>query len=193
MVLSIEDFTKKALLELKTFFGFELNPKIVIINDRKEIDKLLGYKTENWVVGWGDKNSIYILDKDNFEKESIHKYSDKSYSELITHELAHVFFLHLSNNRAEPDWLWEGVSLYLAGQVSNKPLKFRNFLDYYEKKGEGVYEESGQAVQFLVEKYGKEKMLALIKSLSILHSKIEFDKKFKQIYKFELNYKNFNE
>jgi len=193
MVLSVEEYKNKALKELGDFFGFELEPKVIIVKDRDEIDKLLGYKTENWLVGWADKDSIYILDKDNYEKESIHKYSDENYSKLIKHELAHVFFLNLSNNKSEPDWLWEGLSLYLAEQNKDKPLKLENFLEYYEKKDQGVFKESGWAVQFLIEKFGKEKLIELIKSLAQVKDKNDFYKQFNKLYGFELTYKNFNE
>ena len=43
-----------------------------------------------------------------------------------------------------------------------------------------------------LKKYGKERIIDLIKSMNEIKSKKEFEKKFKEIYGFELNYKNIN-
>jgi len=67
----------------------------------------------------------------------------------------------------------------------------KDFIKFYKKKGKEVYYESGFAVEFLVEKYGKNKILKLVKSLKNIDSEEEFNKKFKEIYGFELKYENF--
>ncbi|MBU1988607.1 MAG: hypothetical protein KKD94_03965, partial [Nanoarchaeota archaeon] len=56
---------------------------------------------------------------------------------------------------------------------------------------EGVYEESGFAVEFLVETHGKKKLLALLKILKEKDTNEEFAGKFKEIYGFDLTYENF--
>ena len=102
------------------------------------------------------------------------------------------YFLKLSKYKSEPDWLWEGTALFVSGQIKTRerPLKFEDFLEFYSKKSKYVYRESGFAVEFLVEKYGKDKLLKLIKNLA--HNEKEFNEKFKEIYGFELKYENFN-
>src|SRR3989344_4609522 len=189
----------ESMKELNKFFKINWKrnkPRIFLMKDRKTINNLRGKETERWIVGWVDNGDIYILDKENYEKESCHKYSNKDYSGLIKHELVHVFFQILSNNKGEPDWLWEGTAMFASQQndsrMKNKPLKCREFLNYYHKKGSGVYKEAGFAVQFLVDNYGKEKLLLLIKSLKETNSESEFKQRFKEIYGFELKYKNFN-
>jgi len=193
----IEKDYEKAMSELDSFF--ELNwkfnkPRIFLVKDRKTINKILGKKTEDWVVGFVNKTDVYMLDKENYEKESCHKYSDEEYSKTIKHELTHSFFQVISGFKNKPDWLWEGIAIYLSEQdkTKNKPKEFNEFLDYYEKGGPGVYKESGFVVQLLVEKFGKQKILKLIKSLKDINSKKEFEDKFNKIYGFELNYKNIN-
>jgi hypothetical protein len=188
----IEDY-EKAMNELDEFFevNWTINkPRLFLVKDRQTINKLLGKKTEDWVVGFVNKGDVYMLDKDNYEKESCHKYSDEEYSRGIKHELTHSFFQVISGFKNKPDWLWEGIAIYLSKQYITKikPKKFSEFLDHYEKSGPGVYKESGFVVKLLVEKFGKEKILKLIKSLKDINSKKEFEDMFKEIYGFELNY-----
>lgn len=193
----IEEEYEKSMNELDKFFesNWVVNkPRVFLVKDRQTINELLGKKTEDWVVGFVNRGDVYMLDKDNYEKESCHKYSDEEYSKTIKHELTHCFFQVISGFKNKPDWLWEGIAIYLSEQykTKTKPEKFSEFLDYYEKSGSGVYKESGFVVKLLVEKFGKQKILKLMKSLKDINSKEQFEDKFKELYKFELNYQNIN-
>ena len=152
----------------------------------------MGMKTEDWMVGWINRNKVYVLDSKSYEKESCHKYSEDEYKKLIKHELPHCYFLKLSKYKSEPDWLWEGTALFVSGQCKTRerPEKFEDFLEYYGKKSKYVYRESGFVVELLFEKYGIDKLLLLIKSLG--HNEEEFKKKFEEIYGFELSYDGAN-
>lgn len=199
---SVKIMFDKALKELDGFFrlGWKQNkPRIFLVKNRETINGLLGRKTEGWVVGWTNHTDIFILDRSTYEKESCHKYSEKEYSKLIKHELAHVFtmaFLGIFNKPIYPDWLWEGLAICLSGQNKSRkrPLYLKDFISYYSKdmNNPGVYRESGFAIEFLLENYGRQKLLKLIKSVKQAGSEKEFAKQFKKIYGFELNYKNFN-
>lgn len=200
-----EKFFKKiynqSMKELNDFFCLNWKkdkPKIFLVKDRKSINQLMEQKTPDWLVGWNDGINVFILDKENYEKESSHTYSDDEYSCLIKHELVHVFtqvYSGIFDKSIEPDWLWEGIALYLSGQnkFKNKPKQLKNFLRHYSQKdfNSKVYEESGFAAEFLIKKFGKKKILKLIKSLKEINSKKEFVIIFKKIYGFELDYKNF--
>ena len=207
MIFKIEtisdDFLEKAceegMKDLNDFYGIDWVhhlPNIFIVKDRKQIDELRHEKTSGWVVGWCDRNrSIYLLDRDNFEKESEHKYKTETYKARLKHELSHAFYKIVSSGICKPIWLIEGVAIYTSGQNVFKkvPSEFKNFLEFYEGDGGGdVYTESGFAVQLLVEKFGKEKLLDLVKATKTINSKEDFDKKFKEIYEFEPTYEEFN-
>jgi len=69
------------------------------MKDRETINRLRGKETEDWIVGWVNKTDVYVLDKENYEKESNHKYSDEEYFRLIKHELAHSFFRLFLNSK----------------------------------------------------------------------------------------------
>jgi len=81
---------------------------------------------------------------------------------------------------------------YLLQDKMKKIIEFSNFLDFYDKGGSGVYNESGFAVQLLVEKFGKQKLFELIKNLKSVKSADEFNASFKNIYGFEATYNGFN-
>ena len=187
--------------ELDDFFGLDWKrnkPKIFLVKDRESINKLMGMKTQDWIVGWVNNTAVFVLDKDTYEKESCHTYSDEEYFSLIKHELAHIFtqvYSGIFNKSIEPNWLWEGVAIYLSDQnkTKKKPNQLKEFLQHYsqDNKNSSVYKESGFAVEFLVKNFGKQKLLKLIKSLKEIDSKDKFAKKFKEIYGFELDCKNF--
>ena len=196
-----DDFLEKiyadSMKDLNDFY--EINwvhhlPTITIVDNHETINALKGEKTENWVVGWTNGSQIYVLNKDNFEKESNHKYNPNEYSALIKHELSHSFYNILSSYSHFPFWLGEGVAIYTSGQnnFKNKLEKFSEFLDFYDQGGKGVYSESGFFIQALVEKFGKQKLLNIIKQVKNLKTREEFDKFFAKEYGFNLNYDEIN-
>lgn len=192
---------EKAMKELDAFFGLNWKrnrPEIHLVQDRKTIKTIWGEDSGDWIVGWvSGTSAIYILDRKNYEKESSHKYSDKEYSRLIKHELAHCFFNVFSKGHQKPKWLWEGVAMYVSKEndkrMKKKPEKFNDFLDYYiSRPNKDVYKEAGFVVQFLTERFGKSKLLSMIKSLNEVKSERGFKRLFKQIYGFPLNYNEIN-
>ncbi|MDP3027669.1 MAG: hypothetical protein Q8N63_08235 [Nanoarchaeota archaeon] len=182
--------------ELNSFF--ELNwkhnrPNLIIVPNRKTIDSLRGERTDGWLTGWASNKDIYLLCPENFEKESSHKYSDESYFALLKHELAHHFSRIISRFTQKPVWLFEGVSMFLSGQnkQGSKPERLKKFIGFYDKYGKEMYQESGFAVEFLVEKYGKEKLIEMLKRSKEADSDENFARLFKSIYGFELTYEKF--
>lgn len=192
----LDNVYENSMKELDSFFGlgWKYNrPNIVLVPDRKTIDALKGKKTEEWVVGWVSGNTVYMLSDKDYETESNHKYSDYEYFALLKHELAHCFSHIVSGFIQKPIWLLEGISIFLSGQLKlkTKPEKYSKFLDFYENSGKGVYSESGFAIEFLIYKYGKDKLLELLKRSKEVNSKEDFADLFKSIYDFELTYDNF--
>lgn len=195
----IKNIYNNSMKELNDFFKINWNqntPKIFIVSDRKTINKLKGYKTEDWVVGWADlSDNVFVLDKENYEKESCHNYSDEEYKALIKHELAHLFVKNFcKKGNIKPRWIDEGIATYLSGQNKFKKSikKFNVFLKYYKTGGKGIYTESGFAINVLIEKHGKSKILGLLSELKNITSKEEFENKFKEIYNFHPTYEEFN-
>jgi len=189
----------RSMRDLSTFFGFTWNqnrPKVFLVEDRTTIDKLRSMRTPDWSVGWISKRDVLILDKKNYKRDSCHKYSDKGYEMTVKHELAHCFFSVVSGGKTEPDWLWEGVAIFASGQLKNRvrPQELKCFLGIYsgKKKDLRVYNESGFAVAILIKKFGKKKLLKLIKELRDVNSRKDFKEAFEKVYSKAPTYTLFN-
>lgn len=195
----IKSFYNKAIKDLNSFYQIKWNenmPRVFLIKSREEFDILYGYKTEPWVVGttMGTQNKVYLLHPDVYEKESNHKYSDKEYETLLRHEISHLY-TRIYFGDFKPRWLLEGIAIYSSGQLElkRKIKEFKYFLDFFDKRGTGVYDESGWAVLILDKEFGREKLITLLKSLNGFKDKKEFNKIFKKVYGIDLSYKWFNE
>jgi hypothetical protein len=196
----VDEIYDKAIKNLNLFFGFNWEhnqPKIFILPNRKTIDLFKGESTPEWVTGWADGNNIFLLSREYWNENTSEPYKDEYYEALIIHELTHLFVNFYTKNNYKPQWINEGIALYLAGQnkFRQKPKQFKIFLDCFDnnKPNINVYAESGFAVQILIEKYGKKQFIKLLKQLSKINSKNDFEKIFKKIYKFEATYINFNQ
>jgi hypothetical protein len=194
----VQKIVDKSMKDLGEFYGINWTkntPKIIIVEDRKTINTLRDCKTEPWFVAWADKSrNIFILNKENLEEQSSHKYSIEYYSSLIKHEISHLFFNILSNNKSYPIWLCEGVAIYTSGQTKLKkvPSKFKTFLNFYNKGGSEVYGEAGFVIELLVKKFGKNKLLKLIKAVKGITDQKQFQKTFLKIYGFKISYDSIN-
>ncbi|MDP4038737.1 MAG: hypothetical protein Q8P54_02105 [bacterium] len=187
---------EKSMTELISFFGLNWKynrPNLILVPDRKTIDLLCGEKTEDWLVGWVRGRDAYVLNHEAFGTDSSHEYSNEQYFALIKHELTHCFSGNVSKYAHIPVWLTEGISIYLSGQnkFKTKPKKLTRFIDFYQEGGKGLYSEAGFAVELLVKKHGKQKILKLLKRLKEVNSRKDFANLFKSIYGFELKYENF--
>jgi len=193
----LEKIYNELMKDLNDFFELnwvENTPSINVVDNRETINIIKGRQTEDWLVGWSNGNKVYVLNRDNLEKESNHKYDPEKYCALVKHELSHSFYDIISNNTHKPIWLCEGVAIYTSGQneFKRQPIEFKEFLKFYENGGSGVYEESGFFVEFLVQKFGKQKLLNLIKESKNAKSEAEFNELFCKEYGFELEYEEIN-
>ncbi|MBU0535116.1 MAG: hypothetical protein ABIJ82_03045 [Patescibacteria group bacterium] len=193
----IEQLCLKGLSEVESFFDVKKpynEPKFCLIDDRECIDYAYGTKTEAWVVGWGNGKYIFLLNPNNYEKESNHKYTDDEYSRLIKHEVIHYFYKSLTATD-NPRWLTEGLSIYLSNQLARykqRPTKFTTFLDYYDKTDAKIYKEAGFVIGCLINKFGKDKLLVFIRKLRGNKNSEDVDKIFTEIFGVELSYTEIN-
>lgn len=207
----LESVYEKSMKELNEFYGINWvrnTPGIFIVRTRKEINVLKGLNLDDrsmdWVTWWTSRDGkVYVLEYSKIKSESSHleDYSKKEYEFLIKHELSHLFFSVLVKSQYQCVWLWEGVAIYTSGQndFKKRPEKIKYMLNFYDKhkkdygdKKVSVYFESGFFIGMLVEKFGKEKLLKFLKSLSKVNNRKEFDHLFFKTYKFKLNYKEIN-
>jgi len=171
------------------FFGEEKsNIKIKFLYQRSGMDEICGYKTAKWQVGYANKNQIYIFSPSVFDQVSDHPKSDFNY--VLTHEIAHLFineFLGINY----PKWLCEGIAGYTAEQYKiRKVEKINDFSDLHDKEGWDKFHNYPQAFSFtkyLIDKFGKEKILEFLKNLRLNlnnnHSYEEFLDFFNKFFK----------
>lgn len=184
------DAKEKAIQEYNEFFEITLQKqfKIYMIHSREEMDVAAERKTENWLAGYsfGQKGQIFLFDSDCYIKETGKTIYNTE--KLIKHEIAHLYFGEITKTN-KPKWLNEGLAEHLAQKKkSDKSLEeIVDCIDYAENFIQEHYKTSNTLVDLLITKYGKEKLLALLKSY---RSKERFFEAFKEIYNFELTKEN---
>lgn len=196
---NLENEIQKIMEELNDFFGINWVhnvPKVVLLDSRELINKVMGKETPDWWIGhWDGHSTVYLLDRDKFETESNHKkIGVAEYRALIKHELCHAF----QTARGfywKPVWLREGLCQYVAGQLEfmHERKAFGYFLNSFDKAEDKVYLEAGSVVRLLIEKFGKEKLMELFKQAKEQKPDEEgFKKIFEKLYGIELSYESIN-
>lgn len=188
-------FVKDTKKEFDVFFGFKIkDPDLYFVASREDFDLIVGRKTENWLVAIARANSIYILDKKIFAKESNHRIGD--FWQTLKHEYSHIYYTQITKSHY-PFWLNEGLASYLSGKKllikNNDQEKLLNVFNYFNKSDSDVYVVGQYWIEFLIKKYGKKKMIMFIKSLDVKSelSSQYFAKQFYKIYGFRFNKKSF--
>ncbi len=175
---------KKAKAKVLKFFNnpkAKLNVNVIFLKTREEMDKVCKRKTEKWVVGNSLKNRIYIFHPDVFHKVSSHP--KKEFSPVLVHEICHVY--QQQNFKFNfPMWLNEGIAYVVANQTKKKFKKsdIRRCHTFKEWEKNHQYNSSGSFVQYLIKKYGKNKLIMLMKSLKKYETKKSFNNKFKEVF-----------
>jgi len=201
---TIDERTQKAYDEamesLNDFWGIDwtsMTPNIFVVDSRKDMDMLKGKSTEPWMVAFATGNQpgdrkVYILDYDKFATESSWQITEEGYKALLKHEICHLFTTIVSKGRQIPSWLNEGLSICLSGQLSLgrvKPTSFGRFLSGNIKDS---YDEGGFVVEILINKFGKDKLIKLIGSMSEVKSQEDSQKIFKDVFGIDLSYDSIN-
>lgn len=188
-------FIKDVKKEFDVFFDFKIkDPTLYFVASRKDFDLIVGRKTENWLVAIARANSIYILDRKIFAKESNHK--KEEFWLTLKHEYSHIYYSQITKSHY-PGWLNEGLASHLSGKkiiVKEKDqAQLLNVFDYYKKGGHNAYGISQYWVEFLLKEYGQKKLIKLIKSLDIKEelSSNYFNQQFYKIYGFRFDKKTF--
>ena len=198
---NVDEAYREGMTVLNGFWGInwqENIPDIFIIGDRSEINKIKGKMTRDQLVGWSKGRGIFVLE---YQKviESSFKLTKEQYKALIKHELNHLFYGIVSGEISGPLWLNEGLSIFLSGQTTlgqwERPSEFRGFIesDASEENKKFAYAEGGFVIELLVNKYGKDKLIQLVRQLKSVKDSDGFKTLFTEIFGIELSYKSINE
>lgn len=195
----LEEIYDNCMKELEKFYETKLEnePNLIILKNRKELESLRGKNIPEWTVGFSRPklNSIFLMELNYLSKTR--KYSMESYIHLIKHELSHLFYYNLTKKDESEAiaWFAEGVAIYTDGRLKyakERPKKFSKFIELERSGSSELYKEPGFVIELLIKKFGKEKLLNLIRENRDMNSKKDFKKAFKKIYGFELSYTNIN-
>lgn len=147
----------------------------------------------NWVVGGAWKNKLMIVSPN----ASGLPHNFDGMIKVAVHELTHIAVWSINPHTCRiPLWLNEGLALYEARQITDEELDYlrnaaeiphlndlqKGFLSFGEKNG---YLYSFSIVQFIMNRYGFESLIALIKEPGKFQRIFGIDEK-----RFESEWKN---
>ena len=175
--------------------------RIRIANTESKFKKLAGKFYARWVKGVGLKGKTVAIRSPRLYAECYKKYGGtKDFEALLCHEICHIFTRQLNVYKG-PYWFTEGLAMYIAGQVPGKSFKTKsrftkkrieNLMFYrlkMKKLCSDMYVPHYYAVEYLIKKFGRKKLLKLINSHKPRMTKPNYEKIFKRIY--GLSYKEF--
>ncbi|MFH1178221.1 MAG: hypothetical protein V1711_00640 [bacterium] len=127
----------------------------------------------DWLVAYippKNTSSIYVFNN----KDKLTAEQAISYRQILLHEITHLYTNTLNPNL--PDWLKEGISVYIAAQIfkpaiatadwrkiAQEDIPFKHVSWSFAAKHNG-YTIAGLLVMFSVRRYGWEKFIAAIRS-----------------------------
>lgn len=135
-----------------------------------------------------------MLSPSVWEQESSH--NSNEFDKTLCHEITHVFTRRI-NKSCEPMWLNEGLACVVAKQMVR--LQENNYPDFFNpetmslldtrKKWERTitkeltpYATSFLLVEFLIRRFGKQKIFRLLKVLDRRYGKKKFYQRFEEVY-----------
>jgi hypothetical protein len=157
-------------IRIKDFFNISIIVPIVIyvFSTQKEMHQFIaGKDMQNWVVGFGNKAGIKIVDPNLADKLG------RTYNgiiQVVVHELTHV----LNNLSAKVEWqikvMREGIAAFMSNQHYIPGIKkWLNNLDLAAETlfnqdnsddfaQNGGYQLSYTVIEYIIKKYGEEKL-----------------------------------
>lgn len=188
---NLQRFLAVTRREFNNFFNFGIvEPLLFFLSSRRDLDLIMGKKTDNWFVALSKGNSIFILEKKIFAKESNHKEDD--FWQTLKHEYSHIYYTQITKSHY-PFWLNEGLACVLSGKKlvlkKDSKNKLMNILSYFNHRDRDTYMVGHYWVEYLLKNYGKRKLVQLIKNLNFkseMDSK-QFAKQFYNVYGFKFN------
>lgn len=188
---------KKGYLQASKFFNAKIPKiKLILVYSRKELDDLFGRQTLDWFVGYANSsNEIFILSLSVWEQESSH--SRNEFNKTLCHEIAHLFIRQIHRSY-EPVWLDEGLAYIIAEQkvklqknsypnLQNPNIMFlldtkKNWEQTIAKEPDAPYAISFSLVDFLIRRFGKQKIFQLLTRLNGRYHKMKFCQKMEEVY-----------
>ena len=156
---------------------------IQFVYSRNKFNEMWGSKTKGFVSAFVKDDKIVIFAYGIFDKET--RWKRKEFYNTLIHEINHLFYQELRDEEYDPLWLSEGLATFI--QHNKKKGIYKNKLKITRKVLEQKFEEIdiksyqifAMFVEYLILKFGKDKILELIAGLK---NGKELNKTFKKIY-----------
>lgn len=157
--------------------SLDYRPELYVVDDAERFSELVGGKFPDWgaAAAIPYKGQIVIKSPDRFVVQ-------KSLTELVAHEYAHLALAGRLGLREAPRWLDEGLAMYVAAEwgwsqnlAMSKAAVFRQFISLEEidrvnrfnaGKAEVAYAQSYLAVKYFVDQYGLDALTILLDDLA---------------------------
>ncbi|MDD5693587.1 MAG: hypothetical protein PHU86_03900 [Patescibacteria group bacterium] len=164
-----QDKLNIVIKECQDFFGQKNNvtPKIIFVYSREEMDKALGRKTQDWVRASTRPEGLYFIHPSKVEELTPHKNDD--FWKVVKHEMSHWFYNQITGtHNGEPRWLAEGLAMFMAEQKGLVPSFTEESITqkYYSFTDNETYRWGYLMVKDLVDEFGKEKVVSLVKKIN---------------------------
>ena len=165
--------------KISSFLGDSLTDvvSVYVADSDEEFRSMVGGGFPDWGIGCAiPRRNMIVL------KSPLHFNYHRPFSELVTHELAHIFLGNLAKGASLPRWLDEGFAMHQSkeweiGQdirvaravLTGSLLKLSEIESvnaFREKKAQLAYTESFLAVSYLAHEYGEDVIRELVDHLA---------------------------
>jgi hypothetical protein len=150
---------------------------VYVVDSDEEFRSMVGGGFPDWGIGCAiPSHNIIVL------KSPLHFNYQRPLSELVTHELAHIFLGNLAEGVMLPRWLDEGFAMHQSQQwrigqdiaVARAVLtgsllrlsEIESVNAFREKKAQLAYTESFLALSYLADEYGEDAIRELVEHLA---------------------------
>jgi len=183
---------------------FKIKPKefkIIVVYSREEFNKKVGFQTDKWVDGYVKGKNLVMFSpsiRDKFVKTIGGNYWEYDY--FFDHEINHFFYISLVGSY-NPVWLSEGYATFMMKENNQVMLtkdeikKLKNPESYllykyikksYFKYAHEFYSISFYLIKYLIENFGHERVLELIRQFAKKPYKKDLENNFKKIFKMSI-------
>ena len=151
--------------------------RVKIAGSLAQFREFTGGHDERWIVGLASgSGSLIVLKPPRLVRDPL-----KSFRQTVRHELTHIMLSRASNLQNMPRWLNEGIAMRVSGEMTKtsewiigRAVLRRAVIPLDElderfpaahERASLAYAESLKAVNYIVDNYGDEALLKLIRSL----------------------------
>lgn len=171
MIQVLADAFEANVDHITELFNYQLDEQkkmvIHVYTDKEQFRSVMGRDTEGSYIA--NENIIKVYTPEDLSAPHVRT----EYTFQVVHEYVHAVIQQINRDVGKVKWLDEGTAYYaskqlemeLASKILYVAPSFDEFTSptYFDDNGGSAYYNSGLVVQFIVDKYGKDTLNALIR------------------------------